>query len=69
MRNVIVTGAGSGIGAAIAAQFVESGDRVFLADLSQPRLDDVVTSLASPYATAHHLDLELLLHPTIHNLS
>jgi NAD(P)-dependent dehydrogenase (short-subunit alcohol dehydrogenase family) len=57
MRNVIVTGAGSGIGAAIAAQFVESGDRVFLADLSQPRLDDVVTSLASPYATAHHLDV------------
>ncbi|AJB71101.1 SDR family NAD(P)-dependent oxidoreductase [Enterobacter hormaechei] len=44
-RNIIITGAGSGIGAAAARAFSESGDRVHLFDLSQERLDDVAAQL------------------------
>lgn len=44
-RNIIITGAGSGIGAAAARAFSESGDRVHLFDLSQERLDDVAAEL------------------------
>ncbi|SYB62957.1 short chain dehydrogenase [Klebsiella pneumoniae] len=33
-RNIIITGAGSGIGAAAARAFSESGDRAHLFDLS-----------------------------------
>lgn len=33
-RNIIITGAGSGIGTAAARAFSESGDRAYLFDLS-----------------------------------
>lgn len=56
MRNVIVTGAGSGIGASIAAHFIDSGDRVFLADLSKERVHAAAESLGSN-ASGHHLDV------------
>jgi len=44
-RNIVITGAGSGIGAAAARAFSESGDRVHLFDVSQERLDDVAAEL------------------------
>ena len=44
-RNIIITGAMSGIGAAAARAFSESGDRAHLFDLSQERLDDVAAQL------------------------
>jgi len=37
-RSVLITGAGSGIGAAVAQSFAIAGDRVYLADLSADRL-------------------------------
>ena len=46
-RSVIITGAGSGIGAAVAEAFAEAGDRVFLAELSKDRLDQTVESIGS----------------------
>lgn len=38
-RNVAITGAGAGIGLAIAQAFAALGDRVFIADISEDRLD------------------------------
>jgi len=44
-RSVLVTGAGAGIGAAIAASFVRAGARVAAVDLAADRIDGVLTEL------------------------
>jgi 3-oxoacyl-[acyl-carrier protein] reductase len=44
-RTVIVTGAGSGIGAAMAAAFAGIGDRVFACDISGERAEEVSAEL------------------------
>jgi NAD(P)-dependent dehydrogenase (short-subunit alcohol dehydrogenase family) len=44
-RHVFVTGAGSGIGAAVAARFARDGESVTLCDLSPVRAGEVVRSL------------------------
>ncbi len=55
-RNVLVTGAASGIGAGVARMFAESGANVLIADLD----DDAGTELArklGPRARFQHLDV------------
>jgi NAD(P)-dependent dehydrogenase (short-subunit alcohol dehydrogenase family) len=47
-RTVAITGAGSGIGRAIARAFSESGYEVFASDLSKERLDETAEALGSP---------------------
>jgi len=54
-RNILITGAGSGIGAATARAFAESGDRVHLFDISQSRLDAVAAEL--DLVTTHLIDV------------
>lgn len=57
-RSVIVTGAGAGIGRAIAKAFLDVGDRVFVADISQKRLDETVAELGGgDRLSAHILDV------------
>lgn len=56
-RSVVITGAGAGIGAAVARAFVENGDRVFLADVSADRVRATVDSLGSDRASAHEVDV------------
>ncbi|MFV8054792.1 SDR family NAD(P)-dependent oxidoreductase [Mycobacterium sp. 48b] len=56
-RNILITGAGSGIGAAVAETFTQNGDHVHLLDISTERLHTVVASLPDGLATAHVVDV------------
>lgn len=55
-RSVIITGAGSGIGAAVAGRFAAAGDHVHLADLSAERLEATVSRLGER-ASGHVIDV------------
>ena len=47
-RTVAITGAGSGIGQAIAKAFADEGYEVFASDISQDRLDTTAKALGEP---------------------
>jgi NAD(P)-dependent dehydrogenase (short-subunit alcohol dehydrogenase family) len=51
-KTAVVTGAGSGIGRALAEAFAGEGMRVMLADIDATRLDDVADALRSQGAEA-----------------
>jgi 3-oxoacyl-[acyl-carrier protein] reductase len=55
-RNVLITGAGSGIGAAVAKVFAAAGDQVHLVDLARERLESVAAEIGDR-ATAHVVDV------------
>lgn len=52
-----MTGAGSGIGAAVAQAFADAGDRVYLADLSRDRLDRTVAAIGPDRVVGRPLDV------------
>ncbi|MBB6627577.1 SDR family oxidoreductase [Nocardioides sp. KIGAM211] len=56
-RQVVVTGAGSGIGAAVAKRFVDNGDVVHLLDISADRLASVSADLPAAQVTTHVVDV------------
>ena len=47
-KVAVITGAGSGIGAAAAQLFVEEGAQVFLVDFNEPNLKNTVKQIGSP---------------------
>jgi len=56
-KVAIVTGAGSGIGAATARAFSEAGASVVLADLDQDELDAIAATLPQDRTLVHCLDV------------
>ena len=54
MRQVIVTGGGSGIGAALCRAFGNRGDRVYVADRDAERASAVASAI--PGAVGVHCD-------------
>ena len=56
-RTAVITGAGQGIGYAIARRFVEAGAHVVIADLDRERASEAVKSLTSDLAVAAHVDV------------
>jgi len=56
-RSVIVTGAASEVGAAVATAFARAGDRVFAADLSWDGLAQLVESIGSELIQGRVLDV------------
>ncbi|MFP3462772.1 SDR family NAD(P)-dependent oxidoreductase [Arthrobacter globiformis] len=50
-RRVAITGAGAGIGRAIAAAFAERGDTVFVGDISEERLAELKASVTGDIHT------------------
>jgi 3-oxoacyl-[acyl-carrier protein] reductase len=56
-RNVLITGAGSGIGAAVAETFAANGDHVHLLDISSERLAEVAAKLPAELAYTYTVDV------------
>lgn len=56
-RRVVVTGAASGIGAALAHALAARGARLVLADIDTARLQAVCAALTAGQASAHALDV------------
>ena len=56
-RTIVITGAGAGIGAAVAKHFVALGDNVILLDINAQSLADTAQTLGSDKVTTHVLDV------------
>ena len=56
-RSVVITGAGAGIGRAIAQAFADAGDNVYLADLSEQRLAEATARIDADSVRSRVVDV------------
>jgi NAD(P)-dependent dehydrogenase (short-subunit alcohol dehydrogenase family) len=64
-KTALVTGAGSGIGAAIAETFAKAGARVFVADRNEAGTRETVAKIIAAGGVAHALKLDITLEADI----
>src|SRR5690606_35594761 len=64
-KTALVTGAGSGIGAAIAATLAKAGARVFVADRNESGTQETVTRIIASGGAAQGLKLDITLETDI----
>jgi len=60
-KSVIVTGAGRGIGLAIARRFVEEGSRVMLTDIHKGQAEEVISLAKKTGGQAIYRDVDVSL--------
>ena len=60
-KTAIVTGAGSGIGRALALRFADEGARVLITDLIEERVDNVVEEIKAKGMERRRCQLAILL--------
>ena len=65
----VVTGAGSGIGRALAERAAARGMKVVAADVEQPRLDDTVDALVAAGAEAHGVPTDVSVPEEVERLA
>ena len=66
-KSAIVTGAGRGIGKAIAAKFLQEGAAVFVCDVDRDRLEDTQAELEA-YGTVHGLAADVTVREEVEDL-
>ena len=66
-KSAIVTGAGRGIGKAIAAKFLQEGAAVFVCDVDRDRLEDAQAELEA-YGTVHGLAADVTVREEVEDL-
>ena len=59
MNNVLITGAGIGIGRAIALAFAQSGYHVFVSDILSTEGQQVTEEIASAGGSAQYIHLDV----------
>ena len=65
MKNVLITGAGIGIGKATALAFAQSGYHVYASDILSAEGQQVVEEITSTGGSAKYIDLDVTDHATI----
>ena len=66
-KSAIVTGAGRGIGKAIAAKFLQEGAAVFICDVNRDRLEEAQGELAA-FGTVHGLAADVTVREEVEDL-
>ena len=59
-KTIIVTGAGSGIGAATAEELASSGATVIVADLNLAHAEKIAADIAAKGGTAHAVMVDVI---------